>query len=162
MRGGTHFIAGVVCGAALAANVTTLDSAALLMIAGALGALAPDLDHPQGALSRRVGLVAAPIRLFVRHRGATHSLGALLLAMTAALILPVNLRAYGMAAALGYASHILLDMLTVQGVPLLWPKRGRVSVLGLTTGGLVESAILYLLMCALLWIGFSQLPSLGF
>jgi len=54
MRGGTHALAGVLIGAAL-----TIDSVSLIPIvgaiaAGALGALAPDLDHPQAALSRKI------------------------------------------------------------------------------------------------------------
>lgn len=137
MRGSTHALAGALIGVALTGR-GSLDVTALATVAGAVGALLPDLDHPRAALSRRVGIVSAPVRLFFGHRGATHGLAAVFTAFALSLCLVPDLRLYGLAAALGYASHVALDGLTVQGVPLLWPSRRRWRLLRLTTGGIIE------------------------
>jgi inner membrane protein len=145
MRGGTHALAGVLIGAAL-----TIDSVSLIPIvgaiaAGALGALAPDLDHPQAALSRKIGPLALPFRL-VKHRGILHSGVAAAIAIGAAAL---GVSIYATAAGLGYVSHLVLDGLTVQGIPLLWPSGRRFRLLGLTTGGIGELVVLLGLLGAL-------------
>jgi inner membrane protein len=38
----------------------------------------------------------------------------------------------------GYCSHIVLDAMTVTGVPLLWPWKRRFRLLPLRTGGIIE------------------------
>ncbi len=111
--------------------------AAGLVLAGALGALLPDLDHPQSALSNRVGIAGLPFRL-LSHRGVTHSLIAAAAALLIAGMVPVEWRPYAIAAALGYSSHIVLDGLTVTGVPLLWPWGRRFRIGYMRTGGLSE------------------------
>lgn len=137
MRGGTHALAGVLIALTMTHNSQPIDGLAVVMC-GAIGALLPDLDHPKSAISRRVKILGAPIRLFVAHRGALHGLLAVFLAFMACLTIPVNLRLYGLAAAAGYASHVALDALTISGVPLLWPYRRRFHLLPLRTGGVVE------------------------
>lgn len=145
MRGGTHALAGVLIGAALTIDTQSLVPIVGAIAAGALGALAPDLDHPQAALSRRIGLIGLPFRL-VKHRGILHSGVAAAIALVgAALVVSV----YATAAALGYASHLVLDGLTVQGIPLLWPSGRRFRLLGLTTGGIGEFIVLLGLLGAL-------------
>jgi len=56
---------------------------------------------------------------------------------------------YATAAGLGYVSHLVLDGLTVQGIPLLWPSGRRFRLLGLTTGGIGELVVLLGLLGAL-------------
>jgi membrane-bound metal-dependent hydrolase YbcI (DUF457 family) len=57
---------------------------------------------------------------------------------------------YALAFILGYALHIAADMLTLSGVPALWPfSRARVSplprALRFRTGGLPEKGVLVIL-----------------
>lgn len=138
MRGGTHALAGALIGAALTIDTASVVPIAAAIAAGALGALAPDLDHPQAALSRRIGILALPFRL-VKHRGILHSGVAAAIAIgAAALVVSV----YATAAALGYASHLVLDGMTVQGIPLFWPSGRRFRLLPLTTGGIGELIVL--------------------
>lgn len=145
MRGGTHALAGVAIGAAMSGG-RPIEIAVVTITAAAIGALLPDLDHPQAALSRRVGIAAAPVRLFFGHRGATHGLLAVLLAFVAALAVAPAMQLYGLAAALGYASHIVLDAATFSGVPLFWPWPRRFRVLPIRTGGTAEKVVLWLLL----------------
>lgn len=132
-----------------------------------LGGLLPDVDEPSSTLGGeipggRVGrllLGAAAVMVGIRyrslvallvgvglaalalvpHRGVTHSLAALAAVGLAARILPA---VYLRPLLAGYASHLLLDALTPEGVPLLWPSRIRVSVPVAKTGGMLDRVIL--------------------
>lgn len=134
MRGITHALGGAVVGLVITTNW-------LGAATGALGALLPDVDHPNSLAGRRAGVVGGAVRLFVGHRGLMHS-GLIGIALVwAASLVPSPYRQYAVATALGYASHLMLDALTVQGIPLFWPSRRRVSFLPLRTGGVGEMAV---------------------
>lgn len=98
----------------------------------AVGAMLPDLDHPESALGRRLVLISVPLSACVGHRGVTHSLLAvamLLSVLVAVSTLPAYIHLQWLIAPLiiGYLSHILGDGLTPSGVPLLWPNKRRFS-----------------------------------
>lgn len=95
--------------------------AGVLMV---LGALAPDADY--------VAQLLGPFELFRWHRGPLHSLLAVPLLAAAAVAAvriiwrrPLPLWGSWGAAAIGVASHVLLDALNPWGVQLLWPFSGR-------------------------------------
>lgn len=114
MRGAAHAAAGAIVGGAVAGLPG--------YFAGALIALAPDIDHPGSTISRRVpgaGLVS----LFVIHRGFTHSLLALMVALL--MVAPFVNATVSLLVVASLASHLICDMLTPSGIPLLWPLRGR-------------------------------------
>lgn len=100
------------------------------IIPGALlTALLPDIDHPKSVLGQRLRWLSAPIARLFGHRGFTHSF----LAIAAGVFFiqtrlppnwPIPTDVYH-AMIVGYLSHILADMLTPSGVPLLWPCRWR-------------------------------------
>ena len=94
-----------------------------------LTCLLPDIDHPRSLLGQRLSWLSKPIARLCGHRGFTHSLLAVFGALTLfylkvpdSWIVPAD-ALQGMV--LGYLSHILADMLTPAGVPLLWPCRWR-------------------------------------
>nr|VUD22457.1 membrane protein [Salmonella sp. NCTC 7297] len=91
--------------------------------------LLPDIDHPKSFLGQRLKWVSKPIARAFGHRGFTHSLLAVFallatfyLKVPDTWIIPAD-ALQGMV--LGYLSHIVADMLTPAGVPLLWPCRWR-------------------------------------
>jgi inner membrane protein len=137
MRGGTHALAGITIALVTAVPAPPLQLLGVA-IAGAIGALMPDLDHPQAALSRRVWIASASLRMVVSHRGATHSLLAFVGALILTAVSPAHWQHIVASAAVGYCSHIILDALTISGVPLLWPWGRRFSLLSLRTGGTIE------------------------
>lgn len=96
--------------------------------AGGLAALLPDIDHPAAPLRRKLGLVGHVGLFWMKHRGITHTLIALeVVTLAAWMILPVDL---ALAVSAGYLSHLLADMMTVSGLPLLWPyKRHSLHIL---------------------------------
>lgn len=141
MQGKTHLIIGATAGL-IVAHGTGMDIT-LGAAVGAVGAWLPDLDHPSRGLF--IGLI--------KHRGVTHSLLATLI-----VGLLVTLHPLGAALGFGYYSHLLADMATVAGVPLLWPWQRRFHILPgfllLRTGGMMEMilSILVLMFLAMGWI----------
>ena len=122
----------------------------------ALGSLLPDIDEPQSLIGRKLGFIAWPIKLVFGHRGFTHSLAALGLALAglaaaagAGLLPPAGAAAFWM----GYAGHLAGDGLTTSGVPLFWPSEARVRApLTFPTGGVVEHLLAAGLAALLGWV----------
>jgi inner membrane protein len=135
----------------------------LCALMGAIvGGLAPDLDESSSAMWQRLpagtgtilGRLIAPV--FGSHRFVSHSLvgwwvfGWILnwLATWTSTFLLVDTRIVWWAAMIGFASHILADMLTKEGVPLLWPipiKFGLppIKAWRIKTGGWVEKLVVF-------------------
>lgn len=130
MTGRTHLTIGIAVGLALSQTMSLpLREMALITAAAALGSLLPDIDHPQSMLS---GWIPGSflISVFTRHRGFTHSI---LFCMLVPAVLWVAISSgatiaipyiYPLALVLGMVSHLIADMLTPAGVPLLFPIGG--------------------------------------
>jgi inner membrane protein len=83
------------------------------------------------------------------HRGVSHTL---LFAVVTTFLFRPELRAAWCA---GLLSHLLLDVITVAGIPLFWPLRRRRVSLSLTTNGSAGEAVLRALLVMLvvmLWL----------
>ncbi len=142
----THIAAGAAAGAAAASSLGLPVAETLLAaVIGGAAATLPDLDHHASFASRRV--TGAGAVAWLRHRGPTHSLAAL---AAFAALLRWGLAASGLpapawvwpVAVSGYASHLAADLLTVEGLQLLWPVLPiRVRLLGLAckTGSAMET-----------------------
>ncbi|AOQ23055.1 Inner membrane protein YdjM [Moorella thermoacetica] len=137
-----------------------------LTAVGALGGLLPDVDHPGSYVGRRVPLVSDAVEMAFGHRGATHSLLAVFLFYLAARLAALRFLGVGVAGPLalalaaGYLSHLLLDMLNPQAVPLFWPWKARVRFPVppiIPTGGLVEAvAVRGGLYAAAAYLGYAK------
>lgn len=103
----------------------------LVLFASAL----PDIDSAFSTLGKH--RVAKLVQLFTRHRGLLHSF-TFLIAVTVLLTLYVPVIALPFF--LGYALHLLLDAVTIEGIKPFWPlqsvSRGKLPV-----GGAVEEAL---------------------
>lgn len=137
MMAATHVLAGVAAwtGGCMLAGVPAEPAA---LTAAGLGALLPDIDHPQSWFGRRVRAVSVPIALVFGHRGITHSLLALVVCLAGLLLLGRD--AVAAPVIVGYVSHLLCDSMTVGGVPLLWPWRRNFGLRLVRTGSVVELA----------------------
>ena len=155
MTGATHAVlAGVIAAAVWpGAPIETY-------LCAVVGGLAPDLDSHGSAITRMGGIgpagrIASNVAQMarVRHRGPTHSLVALALFACVALAVVAVLHwpvVNALAFSLGYAAHIGADMLTLSGVPVLWPfsKKRRSPLpyrLRFRTGGWPEKGVLIFL-----------------
>jgi inner membrane protein len=133
--------------------------------AALLTSLLPDIDHPQSLLGQRLRWIAIPISRAFGHRGFTHSLLAIAggmmlfrLEMPHSWLMPIDVLH---AMIIGYFSHLLADMLTPAGVPLLWPCRWRfrLPLLNSQKGNQLERILcLGLVAFALYWQGGYSLP----
>lgn len=135
----THAAMGMALGFGLAASQRDpLLSGILLALVTETAALLPDLD----------------IRLHLKHRGITHSLLALILITGLVWVLD-HTRA--LPVALGYGSHLLLDALTVWGVPILYPLKKRYRLARIRTGGRFDYLVGAVALCAGLGALYSML-----
>ncbi|MBI2864497.1 MAG: metal-dependent hydrolase [Chloroflexi bacterium] len=135
------------------------------IFAAILGGVAPDLDKAK-SLSGRILSEA----LLGGHRHLSHSLLGAGLAAVLALValsllapllsLPAGLLLLGFLA--GYLSHLFLDGLTHEGVPLLFPAGAYFGLppfagLRLRTGSLAEQFVVMPALLGLIaWLGFSK------
>lgn len=136
MTGKTHRIIGIATGLTyLIASARPEYSPATLgtiLVGSYFGSLIPDLDEPAAAFwntlpfGHALGEMVDP---FFRHRNLSHSLlGLGLFTILLYLLLRTFPQYWGIettkvliAAGLAFSSHLLADMITVEGIPLLYP-----------------------------------------
>lgn len=138
-----------------------------------VGALFPDIDEPASFIGRRTILLSHAISMFTKHRGATHTVGALLLYT---LLGVAAVSAYGgttelifalLGFVLGNAVHISGDMMTNTGVRIFLPfsdKKRKLlpEQIIFKTGGPVEHlVVLPLFTLALCIEAYAVVQTLG-
>lgn len=84
------------------------------------------------------------LRIGLKHRGVTHSLLALLLIVGVARYIYPRL---ALPIAVGYSSHLILDMLTIWGIPVLWPVQKRFRLARFSTGGGFDQLLAIMASC---------------
>jgi len=94
----------------------------VLFIAVCFGALLPDLDSRDSLLGRLLPFLSRRVQASFGYRGGWHSLatGAVIAVLSVPLIPIAGVQAWYWLS-LGFCSHILLDLLSPQGVMLFWP-----------------------------------------
>jgi inner membrane protein len=153
MTGKTHLAIGVLSGLLIYQYLKLDMSSAVLVGAAAIGALLPDLDAPAGTLARL--LPFNPFSL-LGHRGILHS--ALVLGLGAALWYFNQQPLWAIFLLAGYASHLLGDAITIQGIPLLYPIpfKFRISPIPIQSGGLFDMLLFFST-----WLGVGALLTQG-
>jgi len=147
MMGFTHVGVGIVTTGMIweamgLSGYTTLIGAAI----GGVGGMLPDIDDCNSILGRQLPILPLVINaLRIEHRGFTHTPVCLLIFTAAAYIAAItwNLNIfYAASLCVGYATHILTDAITREGVRLFWPFfKGRIALTGIRTGGIVDYAL---------------------
>lgn len=154
MMASTHVVFGMTCWAVFERmhGVSILSSPETMMVAG-VASLLPDIDHPKSKFGRLVPFLSYPISATFGHRGITHSL-LMVVAMMIALFAFGHHGWFLPPLVIGYLSHLMGDMLTNSGVPLLWPQRGKVSIPVFNTGSILEPVVrvgLVVVLAAMIW-----------
>ncbi len=159
MKGITH--------AAIGANAVWIPAffglsvAPWLIVIGAFAALLPDLDASESRIKHlkiggRIGGVKvgieplAPVAMVTSgvfgHRGFMHSLVILAILIVGGVIFFRQSLVLVLVVIIGYASHLLSDMLTKSGIEFFWPIRIRVGLLPkflrVRTGGVLDNILL--------------------
>ncbi|MCH4826055.1 metal-dependent hydrolase [Planococcus halocryophilus] len=152
MTGKTHIIGGIAASLAFA-QVTNYDPI-LLVGAGVVGAVIPDICHSGSKIGRTLPALSKIINGLFGHRTFTHSL--LFLALTAFILksfMTVEVISAGLL--IGMASHIVLDMATKRGVKLFFPFKWSVRFpVTATTGGTSEYLVFALLSLLTVYFGY--------
>lgn len=116
-----------------------------------LGALIPDIDHPTSKINK-CNPFTGIIGDLIGHRTITHSFTGLLIFD---LILWIaNFESIILGFNIGYISHLILDMMTVSGIPLLYPNKKRYRIMKLKTNTEHETIVLSLLTVFICWLIF--------
>lgn len=164
MTGRTHDLAAFT---ALSITVATqpmfdisLSTALVALSANFIGGLAPDIDQPTASLWHRIpaggiwGRILHP--LFGGHRFISHSvLGMMLFGFvlkwflqSANRVILVNMDIVWWSFMIGFFSHLVMDTITREGVPWLFPIPINFGVppfrfMRIKTGGLVEKSFIF-------------------
>lgn len=143
MTGKTHRIIGLVAGGAyfLASAEPAYQPATFgaVIFASYFGSLMPDIDNAGADIwhtlpfGHAVGKVTDPI---LQHRNFSHSaLGICAYGAILYLILKtvpsywgISIEPVMIASMIAYASHLLSDSITVEGIPLLWPWQRMLGI----------------------------------
>lgn len=138
MNNKTHKIGGV-CSGLIASTllfsnnfgVEGLLSSTLIVSGATIGSLAPDVDHPESKVGRK--FILKPISIFINkvfgHRTITHSVVmsifmTIILLSSTLLFTGISNFIYSniiIGFCVGWFSHLLLDLLTVKGIPVFYP-----------------------------------------
>lgn len=164
MTGRTHDLAGFT---ALVYAVSTqpliqmsFGTAIIAFSANMIGALAPDIDQPTAHLYRRMrgGQIFSRLisPLFGGHRYISHSIIGVIIfgyitseiLKIASSFLVVNQQVVWWAFMIGFVSHLIMDMFTEEGIPLLFPipiKFGfpPFRFMRIKTAGIVEKSFIF-------------------
>ena len=152
MTGKTHIIGGMTASLAFV-QVTNYDPV-LLVGAGVIGAVLPDVCHGGSKIGRALPLVSKVINVLFGHRSFTHSF-LFLLIIGALMNSFVSNESVTAGILVGMVSHLVLDMATKNGIKLLFPFKVRVRFPVTTrTGGTVESVVLAALSVLSVYFGY--------
>jgi len=155
MVGKTHIVGGVAASLAFA-QVGNLDPI-IMMGAGVVGALLPDICHGGSLIGRKMPMVSKIVNTLFGHRSFTHSI--LFLVIIAYLLNAfVPFEAVRVGFLVGMVSHFILDMATRNGIKLLFPINITVRFpLTVKTGGSAETVILGVLTLISFYYGYIAL-----
>ncbi|GAB0169465.1 metal-dependent hydrolase [Lysinibacillus sp. CTST325] len=143
MQGNTHIVGGIT--ASLAFAQISNDNPLVLVGAGVIGALLPDICHGGSKIGRKFPVISKIVNTMFGHRSFTHSLLFLfLVGMLLHTFIPYESISLGIL--IGMASHVLLDMGTKKGVKLFFPVSISVRLpLTTKTGSKAEKVVFMLL-----------------
>jgi len=152
MTGNTHIIGGIAASLAFA-QVSNYDPI-ILVGAGVVGALLPDICHGGSKIGRTFRITSKIVNTLFGHRSFTHSLLFLLL-MAILMNTYVPNESITAGILVGMASHYVLDMATKNGIKLLFPLKITVRFpITTKTGGKVEDVVFGILSLLTVYFGY--------
>lgn len=143
MTGVTHLIGGVLAGVGISIVTEQPTAASIigLVTLGGIGGLYPDIDIPTSKLGSKVKLASKAIYKTAGHRGMFHAPLLYVIAYAAICIYAPKYQDLALAFFGGCMSHLLLDSLNVQGIPVFWPFKSKLSLMQIKVGGKTETML---------------------
>ncbi len=165
MRSPNHVVGGFVFTGILASlSGVNPFATPMAMTTMLVGTILPDIDHPKSVVGRTFWPLSIWINRNYGHRTITHS-GIALVVLTITIWLIENLVSSSSKLTLifcySYTSHLILDMMTLQGIPLLYPFYKNAFVIPgnpafrIQTGDNKSETVIF---CFLLLAGMSLKP----
>lgn len=150
MKGKTHKIggacAGAIAGAMLLQPPYTFDKMLLtgILVGGSIiGSLMPDIDHQGSTIGHKMKLISSVISNLFGHRGMTHAPLIHILLTIILLFLGGTFTdfpklcyiSFVIGLFVGGLSHLILDAMTIAGIPALYPfSKKKYRIAKFTTG----------------------------
>ncbi|MFH0979065.1 MAG: metal-dependent hydrolase [Candidatus Woesearchaeota archaeon] len=133
----THAAFGLLCALCALFFISFFSKDMIIPVVAVIFALVPDIDTPKSFVGRRLGPISYVINFLFGHRRLFHAvwLPTLLFVVFARFNLSV---AIGIA--IGYLSHLVLDLSNDRGIQPLYPLRFHISG-PFKTGGFFEVLI---------------------
>ncbi|MCC2821012.1 metal-dependent hydrolase [Lachnoclostridium pacaense] len=150
MNGTAHKLMGFFLGGVTISVVEpTLPVAGVVLGMAVLGELAPDIDTVNSTISLRIPIIPKLINRKFGHRGLLHSPLFLVL-----LWLVIGSRNFmGNVFCIGYLGHLVQDLFTCAGLPLLFPfDKKKISLFPYHSGGIMDYVITSILILLLLTV----------
>ncbi len=114
----------------------------------------PDIDYHKSKVGRKAKILSHVINFIFGHRGIFHSVFVPLLFYLFFLL--INQKILGLAALLGYISHLFLDSFTIAGIKPLYPVYNKKIKGFIKTGSFIETILFFvvLILCVFLLFSF--------
>lgn len=150
MRGGAHRLMGIALGGIIISVVKpVLPAAVVVVITSVWGEMTPDIDTVNSTISLRTPIIPKLINRKFGHRGLLHS--PLFLVLLWLVIGRQNL--IGNVFCIGYLGHLVQDLFTCAGLPLLFPfDKKKISLFPYHSGGIMDYVMTSVLIILLLTV----------
>lgn len=149
MGGGAHKLMGIVLGGVVISEVKPeIPVAAVIMGMSVLGELAPDIDTVNSTISLKIPIISRLINRKFGHRGLLHSPFFLIVLW---MWIGGRENLGGNVFCIGYLGHLIQDLFTCAGLPLLFPfDKKKISIFPYYSGGIMDYVITSVLIILLL------------
>lgn len=120
MKFQTHIVGGVILGLFCSYSLDYPTASTVIYYGGIItGSLLPDIDHPKSYIGKKIRPISKSLNKLFGHRTFTHSLFTVIIFLEISRNTQYHPLSVGLT--LGIISHILLDLITPQGVALFYP-----------------------------------------
>lgn len=148
----THIAGAIALTLLIDTQLTLTPKQEIVMYSSAiLGALMPDIDHPSSKIGKYNPLSYMINKCF-GHRTLTHSFIGLFIFNV--IICMLNFKSLLLGFNIGYISHLMLDMMTVSGVPIFYPYKKCYRLMKCKTGTDSETIVSCLLVVFITYMIF--------
>lgn len=143
-------------------GVDTIKVLCIYLFAAYFGGLLPDIDMKGSYVSKSMPIVYILFGKKHKHRGFTHSILAIVIMLVGSIVLTylsgkdMVIAAFLFGLTVGCLSHIVLDLLTIDGVKLFYPSNKDISFYNIKTSSKREKKFRNFLKIAIwIFLGFN-------
>lgn len=141
----THLALGILA-SITAINYLQIESRMLFGGVLVLASVIPDIDVSKSKVGKKIKPVSSIIGFIFGHRGVVHTIYPPLIVGLLAYLTGYSLA--GSAFLIGYGTHLISDMATLQGIMPLFPLSKARAAGFMKTGGMTEYAVFFLTVIA--------------